>query len=114
MKQIISALDFCHRKQIAHRAITVDNVMLIWKDKKPIVKILDFSQAVVIGCPTPNPIFAEKRVVIYLFIKVALSETQYQDSQKLDVFDCGYVFYSMILGKKPNRVQLNEIIPNCL
>lgn len=34
----------------------------------PIVKIIDFSEAVVIGCPAPPPVSEGKRTVIYLII----------------------------------------------
>ena len=37
----------------------------VWKDNVPIIKIIDFSQASVIGCPVPDPIPPEKRYVKY-------------------------------------------------
>ena len=65
MQQVLLALEFCHKKHIAHRTITIDNVMLTWKDGMPIVKLIDFSQAMIFGCSSPRSIPKDKRMVIF-------------------------------------------------
>lgn len=42
-----------------------------------------------------------------------LNNYQYSDSQMLDLFDCGFLFYCLLLGKKPMQPQLKQILPNC-
>lgn len=61
--QLFGAVEYMHRKMIAHRAITPDNILLIWKDNQPIVKLVDFSQATPIDCPRPTVVLREKRNV---------------------------------------------------
>ncbi len=68
MRQILLAVEFCHLKQIAHRGITVDNVMLAWRDGAPLVKIIDFSQAMIFGCSNPRSIPENKRMVAFIII----------------------------------------------
>jgi serine/threonine protein kinase len=56
MKQVLSAVDFCHRKQIAHRTLGPDNILLIQNHSMFIVKLIDFSQACALDCPKPKSI----------------------------------------------------------
>lgn len=82
--------------------------MLIWQDGLPIVKIVGFGQAMVLGCPRPLAVDPGRRAV-------GFGKEEYWDGEKLDVFDCGYLIYCLLLGHKPPRVDDNkEILPNCL
>lgn len=64
MRQILSVVEYCHKQMFAHRAITVDNILLTWREQRPLIKLIDFSQAQAIDCPRQKKIIASKRNVI--------------------------------------------------
>jgi serine/threonine protein kinase len=48
MRQILSAVDYCHRRQIFHRDISPRNIMF---DKNQVLKIIDFGLASIFDLP---------------------------------------------------------------
>ena len=62
MKQILIALDYCHKNNYVHRAVTVDNI-LITKGKSNTIKLIDFSSCCVRDTPKPYLIAKSKRKV---------------------------------------------------
>jgi serine/threonine protein kinase len=51
VEQVLSALDHAHRNEIIHRDLKPDNVMLVPKEGKTVVKILDFGVAKMAATP---------------------------------------------------------------
>ena len=62
MIQILSAIEYCHKKMIVHRIINPENILLMW-NKQPIVKIIDFSETTQKDCPKPIPVPSFKKNV---------------------------------------------------
>ena len=45
MKQVLSAVKYCHKKRIVHRDLKPENILFIEKDIKSAVKIIDFGRS---------------------------------------------------------------------
>lgn len=100
-KQIISAVDYCHRNHVAHRDLKLDNTLLT-ADKPPMVKICDFGFArgwgedahftTVIGTPD------------YMSPQITAAKAQGKttyDGVKADVWAIGVLLCVMLIGKFP-------------
>lgn len=48
LRQILSALDYCHKKRIFHRDLSLSNIMF---DKNEVLKIIDFGLASIFDLP---------------------------------------------------------------
>ena len=96
-KQLCEGIRYCHEKQIVHRDIKLDNILL--DDDKQQVKIIDFGFSVVtpperrlsIFCGTPSYMAPE-----------IVSKCQYRGSPS-DIWSLGIVFYALLCGKLPFR-----------
>jgi serine/threonine protein kinase len=56
MRQVFTAMEFCRKRKIAHRALGPDNVLLARIKERFVVKVIDWSQAVVVDQPEMKPI----------------------------------------------------------
>lgn len=100
MQQLISALTYIHSRFIAHRDIKLENI-LISNRYNLIIKLADFGAAVrlvhdkelteIVGTPT---YYAPE------LIKTAMGEA-IGYGRKVDVWACGVVMYSLLLGRPP-------------
>ncbi|GIL76389.1 hypothetical protein Vretifemale_5984 [Volvox reticuliferus] len=102
-KQIVHAVDYCHRHRVVHRDLKLDNTLLS-AHNPPFVKICDFGFArgwggenahfnTIIGTPDYMPPQLTSA-------KVHRTETQY-DGTKADVWSMGVLLAVMLLGKFP-------------
>ena len=102
-KQIIEALDYCHKLNILHRDIKLDNIIL---DSEGIIKVGDFGVSKIINpkqtmydqCGTPAYIAPE-----------ILRDKGYKGFGT-DIWSSGVVLYAMLYGTVPFRAQdMNEL-----
>ena len=42
MKQVLSAVNYCHQKNIVHRDLKPENILLDTEDPNSILKVIDF------------------------------------------------------------------------
>jgi tRNA A-37 threonylcarbamoyl transferase component Bud32 len=93
-KQVLSALDYCHSNNVAHRDIKLDNIIL---DLRNNVKIIDFGFSTMhsqdvksrIFCGTPSYMAPE-----------IVGRKDYYGTQA-DIWALGILLYAMICGKMP-------------
>ena len=112
MKQIIEALKYIHGKQIMHRDLKLDNIMVSFdndNDKnnlnmlKAKVKIIDFGLSIIglmgktiLGSPLNMAPFFIERFKMSPANKICKIE---EYDQKVDIWSIGTVCYEMIIGK---------------
>lgn len=93
-QQIISAVDYCHRFNIAHRDLKPENLLL---DKDKNIKVADFGMAAWEGgdallhtsCGSPH--YASPEVV---------AGESYHGSVS-DIWSCGVILYALLAGRLP-------------
>lgn len=50
MQQILSAVDYCHKKKIVHRDLKPENIVLVDNTISTTIKIIDFGRSAIL-CP---------------------------------------------------------------
>ncbi|XP_067935758.1 serine/threonine-protein kinase BRSK2-like [Watersipora subatra] len=94
LKQIISALDFCHSHSICHRDLKPENLLL---DSDDNIKVADFGMASlqVEGCMLEtscgSPHYACPEVI----------RGEKYDGRKADVWSCGVILFALLVGALP-------------
>ena len=112
MRQIIEAFKYIHEKQIMHRDIKLENIMLNYNndnDKKNLnilrstIKIIDFGMAIkgdlgktILGTPINMDPLILKKYANCTASKISKEECY---DQKIDIWSIGAVCYRMLIGK---------------
>lgn len=94
IKQLASAIEWCHKKKIVHRDIKLENVLLM---KDETLKLCDF------GWSARIPSKSKRRGSIvgtldYLSPEMVASEPH---SYELDIWTLGVITYEMLIGETP-------------
>ncbi|CAG9322911.1 unnamed protein product [Blepharisma stoltei] len=110
MKQIVSAVKYCHSKGIVHRDLKPENILIT---KDPIIKVIDFGNAVHF---TKGEVM-QKCVGTPAYMAPELIKGKYDE--KCDVWSLGITLYAMLSGSPPfvlsneqeiyNRIKNNQI-----
>jgi serine/threonine protein kinase len=100
MKQLASAVEYCHAKNICHRDIQPENFLL--KDDAPLhesrVCLIDFNTAKEFG---PNMPMKTKVCTLHYVAPEILTRKETPYSEKVDVWSLGIVFYVVLCGCPP-------------
>ena len=97
-KQILDAIDYCHKKDYAHRDIKLENI-LFDKDKKN-AKIIDFGFAALLKDKYGDRVINDHLGTL-LYMAPELHLRQPYDSKAVDIFALGVVLFTMIAGHQP-------------
>lgn len=91
-QQIIGAMDYCHRFNIAHRDLKPENILL---DKEFNVKIADFGMAAwqngMLRTSCGSPHYAAPEIV----------QGYAYNGSAADIWSCGVILYALLAGKLP-------------
>ena len=121
-KQIISAINYCHKQGIVHRDLKMKNVLFIEKSQNLDIKIIDFGLSqyssnklvnlmeIISGDKTIN---MTEIVGTSHYISPEVLKEKY--NQKCDIWSAGVILYTMLSGKFPfNGKSEKEIFKSIL
>ena len=107
MKQIFSAVFYCHRNKIVHRDLKPENILYLDESSDSPLKIIDFGTSKVF---VPHEIMHQKFGTPY-YIAPEVLKKHYDE--RCDIWSCGVILYVMLSGKPPfTGVDEKEIMKN--
>ena len=109
MKQIFSAVDFCHQKGIIHRDLKPENILIESKEEAMkeffTIKIIDFGTS---GQLKKGELL-NLNVGTPLYIAPEIINNKKYDG-KCDLWSCGVIMYMMLSGQPPFKGENDEEI----
>jgi len=99
-KQFISAVEYCHRQNVAHRDLKLDNTLLDNSDP-PLIKICDFGFAK--NFEENSNMFTQIGTPVYMSPELISSKRGRvgYDGKKADIWASGVMLFVMLLGMFP-------------
>ena len=95
MKQILSAVYYCHKNKIVHRDLKPENILYFNENMDSPLKIIDFGTSKTF---VPNEVMHQKFGTPY-YIAPEVLKKRYDE--KCDIWSCGVILYVMLSGKPP-------------
>lgn len=112
MKQILSAVNYMHRKGIVHRDLKPENIVLEYRAakgsmKEPPIKIIDFGTAT----EFKQGVYLTEKVGSPYYVAPDVLDLKY--NEKCDLWSCGVMLYTLLSGSPPFKGRtINEIFDN--
>ena len=104
MKQILLAVNYCHKKGIVHRDLKPQNILYESKDPNSAIKLVDFGVSAVIE---PNKNFS-RATGTPLFMAPEVLKKDY--NEKCDIWSCGVILYMLLSGEIPFKGRTKQAI----
>ena len=103
MRQLLSAIAYCHERGIVHRDLKPENILLSSKDtSKLFIKIIDFGTA---GWYTSDTKMTQIMGSAYYIAPEVLGHSY---NEKCDVWSCGVILYVLLSGQVPFNGRTDE------
>ena len=108
MKQILSAVCYCHKLKIIHRDLKPENILISKKNKNGfnLVKVIDFGTAIIFNKNKNDKSLTGS--VYYICPEVLSKNRNY--TEKCDVWSCGIIMYILLTGLPPFNGDSDEEI----
>ncbi|CAD8125723.1 unnamed protein product [Paramecium sonneborni] len=101
MKQILSAVSYCHQKGIVHRDLKPENILFDQKHDQASIKIIDFGAS----AKLQNFEKLQKRIGTPFYVAPEVLDANYDE--KCDIWSLGVILYILLSGYPP-FMGLNE------
>lgn len=95
MKQLLSAVNYCHSKKIVHRDLKPENILLEQDKDLEKIKIVDFGTSLMYD---PSKKLEEKLGTAYYIAPEVIKKSY---NEKCDLWSCGVIMYILISGEPP-------------
>jgi calcium-dependent protein kinase len=95
MKQILSAISYCHANNIVHRDLKPENLLLDRDSPDSLLKIIDFGTSKIFDLGAK---MTQKYGTAY-YIAPEVLKRDY--NEKCDIWSCGVILYILLCGKPP-------------
>jgi calcium-dependent protein kinase len=95
MRQLLSAINYCHKKSIVHRDLKPENMLLEQDKDLEKLKIVDFGTSLTFD---PERALDEKLGTAY-YIAPEVIKKNY--NEKCDLWSCGVIMYILLSGEPP-------------
>ena len=95
MKQVFSAINYCHSRNIVHRDLKPENLLLDSDGENPKIKIIDFGTSQTFD---PSKKMTQKFGTPY-YIAPEVLKRDY--TEKCDLWSCGVILYILLCGYPP-------------
>ena len=105
MRQILSAIAYCHDNNIVHRDITPENLLLDKEGAEAVIKIIDFGKATILNHQSK---IKNKYANAFYIAPEILSNSE--SNEKCDIWSCGVVLFILLSGKPPFNGRKEEEI----
>ena len=91
-RQMMNAINYCHKNGIVHRDLKPENLLYLSKDKNSPIKVIDFGMSKRF---TPEKFMSEKVGTAY-YISPEVLQGKYDE--KCDIWSAGVILYIIICG----------------
>jgi calcium-dependent protein kinase len=95
MKQLLSAINYCHKKNIVHRDLKPENMLLEQDKDLEKLKIVDFGTSLSFD---PDRALDEKLGTAYYIAPEVIKKSY---NEKCDLWSCGVIMYILLSGEPP-------------
>ncbi|CAK91783.1 unnamed protein product (macronuclear) [Paramecium tetraurelia] len=95
MKQILSAVSYCHQKGIVHRDLKPENILFDQKHDQASIKIIDFGAS----AKLQNCEKLQKRIGTPFYVAPEVLDANYDE--KSDIWSLGVILYILLSGYPP-------------
>ncbi|MCQ2821664.1 MAG: protein kinase, partial [archaeon] len=97
MKQILSAVCYCHSKNVIHRDLKPENILIFKREKNGChqIKIIDFGTAKVFSKDK------KENLLIGSSYYIAPEVLSCSYTEKCDLWSCGVIMYILLTGRPP-------------
>ncbi len=95
MKQLLSAINYCHKKNIVHRDLKPENMLLEQDRDLEKIKIVDFGTSLVYD---ESRKLDEKLGTAYYIAPEVIKKSY---NEKCDLWSCGVIMYILLSGEPP-------------
>jgi calcium-dependent protein kinase len=95
VKQVLSAVNYCHSKNIVHRDLKPENLLLDSKCSNPVIKVIDFGTSQFFD---PSQKLKQKYGTPYYIAPEVLNKNY---NEKCDVWSMGVILYILLCGHPP-------------